>query len=350
MKRILWFGAAVILAVAAYMYLVSHGGEYNEKYGSGFFWHYNGETEIKQDRKVISLKNAVLEGRTLRYTVTAVSPGKAEVYLYRKLPTKTDYVTKEYYVNRLGIVTKSTPLGSCKGGRVIPLLVTVYALMFLAACFIKQLKEKKAGIRDYKYFTRRGLMFFTMGFVLENAFITTYCEGISPSIGALLIINSVLALFTCLGAGGVSIALLTEARRYRKANGRTPESRMRIVVPAVFLAALAALPVFVIVYPLISGEESYFGLIVMAASIPGLIAINLVHLASSVLLAMTLAAPSQKKAEECGLSDGEDINSQVYLFLRSERKSHAVILAVLLSAITVLTVILYLDGGLRGAV
>ena len=232
MKKLL---IAVGLGLAAFVYIVLRGGSYNaELYRYGKDNAEIRDFEIEQDHEVIKIENLRMEDKVIKFTVTAVSPGKATVVI-----NWDEYSSIEiYYVNRLGVVTESSRLGNCTGGNVLVLLVTVYAVILLGSFIEKLRKGLKTDYYNYHNITLLGVCIFISVFILNNVFYTITVKGLLASIRSLMVTASSVSVVAIPVAAIISIPVIISNISLMRHEGVTRKNLLGTFASVLFLVIL----------------------------------------------------------------------------------------------------------------
>ena len=198
MKKLL---IAVGLTIAAFIYIIYNGGTYNAEIKPYYRQAFSGEltAAIEEGEGVISVENLREEKGVIKYTVHAVTKGRAEILI--QYGDYTTFVT--YYVNSLGVVTESSHLGKSTGGNLIIVLVAVYAAIMLGSFINKFRKGLKNDFYDYHNITLLGVCIFIGCIILYFAAYMFTKQALLDSLRGLVAVAGSLAYIA------LPIALLT---------------------------------------------------------------------------------------------------------------------------------------------
>ena len=176
---------AILLFIAAVAYIIITGGTYEAEYQLYYYEKDISEIrcEIPSGSEVISVDGLRLEENAIRYTVKALSYGKAEVHIY----TSDDVCHVNYfYVHKLGFITEDSWLGRCTGGNVLIVLLLAYSIMLLEI-FIKKFKDGlKRAYYSYHNIALFAIILILVLTIIYNAFSVFGSNGLVDFVTGIL--------------------------------------------------------------------------------------------------------------------------------------------------------------------
>ena len=183
MKKL--FLLAVIMIMFCSVYIIIRGDTYDAEYQLYYNITVNPDTTryvIEQEGECISIENFRIEDDTIKFSVRALSEGKAGVWVFGE--DLGSYFT--FYVHKLGFITEGSMLGKCTGGNIIIVMMTIYAAVILGV-FIK---KYKAGIGknyySYHNITLLGMIIFISVLILSNIIFAFNRNGLLDFIRGIL--------------------------------------------------------------------------------------------------------------------------------------------------------------------
>lgn len=185
MKKLILPAIALIMALVCFVYIVIRGDSYEEEYT---YFHSLDNTDdytyvIEQDDEYIRLENFRIEGSTVRFTVNAVSPGKADVLVYGS-EMSTPMFT--YYVHKSGFITSESFLGYCTGGNIIIVMMILYAVILLIFFIRKFQRGIGKDFYSYHNITLLGMIIFISVIILNNTIFAINRNGLLDFIRGIL--------------------------------------------------------------------------------------------------------------------------------------------------------------------
>lgn len=176
---------AMIFVIIAFLYIIIRGGTYEAEVNL-----YEEDVkpedlkiEIAQGKDVISIDDIGLDGSIVRFKVTALSEGSAEVWIH---VSEDHEMIKVFYVHKFKFVTEGSRLGPCTGGNIIIVLLILYSVILLISFAV----EFREGIRK-DFYSHHNIVLLAIVIILTVIIIHNILYMIS-SRGIMDFINGVL--------------------------------------------------------------------------------------------------------------------------------------------------------------
>ena len=177
---------AVVMIFFCFIYIVIKGDVFYAEYSFYYQEISNPEEysiKIEQGSEHISVEDFRFEGNTVKFTVHALSEGKAEVWLCGSDDYANIFV---FYVNRFGFITKGSLFGECNGGNIIIIMVTIYAAVILYIFIRKFMDGLKADFYSYHNITLLGMIIFISLLIVNNLLFAFKRNGLLDFINGIL--------------------------------------------------------------------------------------------------------------------------------------------------------------------
>ena len=194
---------AIVMIIFCAVYIIAKGDVYYAKhsYYADIQDPDSYHLRIDEGNEYISVDDFRIEDNTAKFTVHALSEGKAEVSVYRE--NDDSYAVMIFYVHKFGLITEASLFGNCNGGNIIIIMMTIYFAVILGVFIRKYLDGIKKDYYSYHNITLLGVIIFVSMIILSNALfafnrngLLDFIRGIMNAAGLTLFLIPVAMLIT----------------------------------------------------------------------------------------------------------------------------------------------------------
>ncbi len=182
---------ALAMAAVCFAYILIRGGRYEVDYKIPYTLE-NPRLEISEGSEHIEVSNLMVGDGAIRFTVTAVSEGIAEVSIYGDDAYGNMFI---FYVHKTGFITEGSLFGDCTGGNIIIIMMTVYAAIVLGIFIKKYRNGTRKNYYDYHNITLLGMILFVSTAILSNVFFAFNRNGLLDFIRGILNASALTVFF-----------------------------------------------------------------------------------------------------------------------------------------------------------
>ena len=176
---------AVIMIVFCAVFIVATGDVYYVEHN--FYRQLSNpedyRIEIEEGSEHINIENFRVESDKVKFTVHALSEGKAVVDVYQEESTGTVFI---FYVHKTGFITESSLFGNCRSGNIIIVMMTIYAAVLLGIFIRKFIDNVRKDYYSYHNITLLGMIIFISTLIFNNMVFAFNRNGLMDFIQGIL--------------------------------------------------------------------------------------------------------------------------------------------------------------------